>query len=1122
MKLTCHKPRTMIQRFLLFLLLPFWVSAQNTNFIDPQPVEIPESINQLADKEVQSLDQKLHQVFASLFSTITTHHLRYNSDPSILTIKHALQYSYAQKFGAVFFKNKKSVKKIYKTLLPILQAEFAKMSKTEQRAYREIIEQSLSFLNDFDLEQEQELIKKLEAEDKSYVLHRGRWNAFIYRRIANEQISQKDGIYWLKRLKKDLAKVADGPDFYIQRKLEGAFFLGRIYSQGDQMQIFEYDGQSYKIPEGLEKEKLVSHQASWDQRPIFYKMNDQAYYVVYQKADSSFVAYVLKKGTPPQVLLNSPDLAPLEFKKFKKIDKNCWLINEENALVQNQAGNYEMQALESPLAFTQDFYYQRTATENQLFGWKGETPQNIVKVFYDKRQAILLTQNQKLYHKAYDKAAISTQLSGSVQNVDFLGGEGAVVELENGKKIYLHYDQINNYANRKIVQQPVASDYQYQKVSFILPLVPSSAFSASSIEQPSWRPPKSETCVNNPSACSDWFLLQIQTEADLADNYFILFYEKEQQKWGLLDQSAKLILAPEYEKIELIQHPQNEQVYIRFKRYPDRSQQKMYPDDEALYGLMTVEGKLIFSAKYRFLEPLLLKGDQPLWVTSTSTSSTSFASLSNHYALLDENAKLVYSKKIISIQYFKGVEACFLNTALNPEQFEALLVNPNLHPILKKPLVAEAIVEEEVAFDESSFEESVIERKSYSLYIDHQKGEDYFIYAEKNKMGVYSLTGKQLIPNKWDEIKRTDHPELFEVKLKDRWGLLSKQNRLLLAAQHEKLALYPIQTGKNPWMAVAAYPQIDQDKKFSLFDHQLKQVNMDFDSEMAKDTIIAFDPDTFEELVEIRNKQAPYFELNPSKDALILSKNGKKGILDLSTKKWQALNYENVSFSAHPQYLLIKGQKGYGVISRAGQLLIPTQYQELDIFPPSFRPLAFLAHKQQGALEILDLQKGSILKGQIEDIYFDNDLSVCFIKTPETKNYQMYDANFKATGKSFEAFEIAVFVFDPETFEERVENKTMRPGTLQNKAAQSLVLQQEGKLGLYSFTGKELLAPRYDEILHYDEPSQKQFAAVRKAKKWAVYNYQKQKLGAFVYDKLRLNRGNQLEGLKDGSWRIIK
>ena len=102
----------------------------------------------------------------------------------------------------VLFPNKALQEMIYNWMMPVYQKAFSIMSTPEQEDYLSVFQRGLVFIDTFNLKQQSQA-----AESPDYAYEVGSLNAFVFRRVNNNELSLADCRMWIERIIKDLSTV---------------------------------------------------------------------------------------------------------------------------------------------------------------------------------------------------------------------------------------------------------------------------------------------------------------------------------------------------------------------------------------------------------------------------------------------------------------------------------------------------------------------------------------------------------------------------------------------------------------------------------------------------------------------------------------------------------------------------------------------------------------------------------------------------------------------------------------------------------------------------------------------------------------------------------------------------
>lgn len=120
---------------------------------------------------------------------------------------------------------------IYAWAMPSYQNAFSVMSVPEQDDYLKLLEETKAYAVNFDLKKEKHDLDSLQNEFTSV---KGKLNAFVYRRIANNELTKAACISWLNKIISDLQsvkrKTATPADNYVlYSAMDGNYFLAADY-----------------------------------------------------------------------------------------------------------------------------------------------------------------------------------------------------------------------------------------------------------------------------------------------------------------------------------------------------------------------------------------------------------------------------------------------------------------------------------------------------------------------------------------------------------------------------------------------------------------------------------------------------------------------------------------------------------------------------------------------------------------------------------------------------------------------------------------------------------------------------------------------------------------------------
>jgi hypothetical protein len=123
---------------------------------------------------------------------------------------------------------------LYNWLMPYYQKAFSIMSVPEQQGYLTQLNAAKEFATNLDIEKERKIVKK--AVD--YAGDVGHLHAFIYRRVANKELTKEECIEWLNRIITDLSAVKNNSpepedNYVVRADLGYGYFTASVYNAWD-------------------------------------------------------------------------------------------------------------------------------------------------------------------------------------------------------------------------------------------------------------------------------------------------------------------------------------------------------------------------------------------------------------------------------------------------------------------------------------------------------------------------------------------------------------------------------------------------------------------------------------------------------------------------------------------------------------------------------------------------------------------------------------------------------------------------------------------------------------------------------------------------------------------------
>lgn len=257
-----------------FLCSAIIIHAQNPALIEKKEIELSSDFNKIFPADVAKTGD-MNAVLKATLEDFNSHHLyswnnliEWNASATEVRVKELelnqakvalgtinfynyLPYKATNILKKTFFKNNKVYESVYQAAMPNFQKIFKKMSENETTTYLAYIKQGLDYATSFDLKKEEAELARLEAAGESFKYNRGELQAFIYRRIANKELSQKDCITWITKIYNDLATSVNKnntkeENFYLVKEVFPNYYTGLVFGKYEKMVFFTKKNDRYE------------------------------------------------------------------------------------------------------------------------------------------------------------------------------------------------------------------------------------------------------------------------------------------------------------------------------------------------------------------------------------------------------------------------------------------------------------------------------------------------------------------------------------------------------------------------------------------------------------------------------------------------------------------------------------------------------------------------------------------------------------------------------------------------------------------------------------------------------------------------------------------------------------
>lgn len=258
------------------------------------------------------------------------------------------------------------------------------------------------------------------------------------------------------------------------------------------------------------------------------------------------------------------------------------------------------------------------------------------------------------------------------------------------------------------------------------------------------------------------------------------------------------------------------------------------------------------------------------------------------YGVIDKKGNIIIKPEYSEVKIpnpEKGVFVCYQeeNTKILNERKEEILEQYNdVQPIRLKNIVSDLM-----------YEKSVLK------------------YEKDGKYGLISLEGKEITKPIYDEIDSLPYKEgELLVKQEEKYGVINIKGNNLIAIEYDTITVDEYYTDENRYQNAGYIVSIKTQEgyRYGYLNKKGKEVLKTEYNEISRVT-------------EIQDDENCY---------LISAKNGQYGV----TKKEEEIiqnEYQSIRYDATNKVFVIEKSKKYGIANIEGKLIVPVQYNQIDI-----------------------------------------------------------------------------------------------------------------------------------------------------------------------------------------------
>jgi hypothetical protein len=354
------------------------------------------------------------------------------------------------KLQSIFFKDKQFHEALYQAVMPLYQKEFSKFTKGEAKLVLDSLNTALAYAQNFNLEKEKAILTLKTAYEY------GKLKAFIYRRIANNNLTKEECVNWLKRIIKDLNEFAPKAS---TNPLE-EYILSNKLSYYDKNETYIW---GKKIGT---KEKILFSQKSGKYAPLYpaestIKIEKLSNINYPQREGIDFICIQHKNGSEELIVFKNEDyvLSHKSIKLGQQVDKILSESPIKGFLQINykdgSRGFYNEEGIGIQNKKIQDIYYFPTAKKGFFVSGDGSAE------LFEITNKGFITQQLERKIKTLKKLRLKTDPFGSWDGPSV--SEPQIINYLNGEKDLVFED----LSSKSLEKTPLNSTYEYQEISFL-------------------------------------------------------------------------------------------------------------------------------------------------------------------------------------------------------------------------------------------------------------------------------------------------------------------------------------------------------------------------------------------------------------------------------------------------------------------------------------------------------------------------------------------------------------------------------------------------------------------------------------------------------------------------------
>lgn len=402
-------------------------------------------------------------------------------------------------------------------------------------------------------------------------------------------------------------------------------------------------------------------------------------------------------------------------------------------------------------------------------------------------------------------------------------------------------------------------------------------------------------------------------------------------------------------------------------------------------------------------------------------------------------------------------------------------------------------------------------------------------YKENGKYGLIDFEGKRITKAIYDEIESLEYREgCLKVKQNDKYGIININAREIIKPKYDDIKSDQYYSTNNQYMDAGFITEVKTEEGYrfgyiskngkELVKPEYNDISRILEIESVNDIYLLFGKNGRYGILKnsqtILSNEYEQIEYNKDNNVFIVQKNVKQGVFSAEGNQVLPIEYDNIvcegkkiiaskgesidtynnkgelqdskfdntTQTSNENYLITKIDDKFGVISKNGQTLIESEYENLEYAFSTY----FIA-TQNGKVGVLDINNGKIVEFEYDIIQKIKGKNVLEAIISDTNTIEIYNYTMEKQASMQNA---VLYTFDnyikllSENDMQYVDNNG---NAISNKEIMKtnklFAYTQDGKWGFVDSNNTIVVETKYDLVT---ELNQYGFAGIKQNNKWGV------------------------------------